>query len=89
MGHIDQPTKRAHQTNSNENDGGGDENENNKPQPPDSEDSVDHNGQLLNQHPAYDRLLNAEVQLQLGEDYVMGKVRRRALAPDRNTIGKI
>ena len=68
----------------------GDVDDNIKPQPPspDIEDSVDHNGQLLNQHPAYDRLLNAELQLQLGEEYTTGKVRRRALGPDGNIIRK-
>ena len=38
-------------------------------------------------HPDYGRLLIAEVQLQLGEEYIMGKLRRRALGPDRNIIG--
>ena len=68
----------------------GDVDDNIKPQPPspDIEDSVNHNGQLLNQHPAYDRLLIAEVQLQLGEEYVTGKIRRRALGPDGNIIRK-
>ena len=68
----------------------GDVDDNIKPQPlsPDIEDSVDHNGQLLNQHPAYDRLLNAEVQLQLGEEYITGTVRRRALGPDGNISRK-
>ena len=61
------PPKESIKTNHDENDVSGDEDDNNKPQlpSPDIEDSVDHNGQLLNQHPAYDRLLNAEVQLQL------------------------
>ena len=70
--------------------GSGDVDDNIKPQPqsPDIEDSVNHNGWLLNQHPAYDRLLNAEVQLQLGEKNFTGKVRRRALGPDGNIIGK-
>ena len=73
-----------------ENDGSGDVDDNIKPQlpSPDIENSVNHNGWLLNQHPGYDRLLNAEVQLQLGEEYVMGKVRRRALGPDGSTIRK-
>ena len=59
----------------------GDVDDNIKPQPqsPDIEDSVDHNGWLLNQHPAYDRLLNAQVQLQLREEHITGKIRRRAL----------
>ena len=70
--------------------GSGDVDGNIKPQSPspDIEDSVDHNGWLLNQHPAYDRLLNSKVQLQLGEEYVMGRVRRRALGPDGNIIRK-
>ena len=84
------PPKEPIKTNNDENDGSGDEDDYNKPQlpSPDIEDSVDHNGWLLNQHPAYDRLLNAEVQVQLGEEYIMGKVRRRALGPDGNTIRK-
>ena len=84
------PLKEPIKTNNDENDGSGDEDDNNKPQlpSPDIEDSVDHNRWLLNQHPAYDRLLNAEVQLQLGKEYVMGKVRRRALGPNGNTIRK-
>ena len=84
------PLKEPIKTNIDENDGSRDENENNKPQLPslDIEDSVDHNGWLLNQHPAYDRQLNAEVQLQRVEEYIMGNVRRRALGPDGNTITK-
>ena len=41
---------------------------------PEIEDMVDTNGRLLNQLPAYDRLLQAEVQMQLGEEYRTGKV---------------
>ena len=89
------PLNEPIKTNNNENDGSGDEDDiigsedvddNIKPQPPspDIEDSVDHKGWLLNLHRAYDRLLNSEVQLQLGEEYVTGKVRRRAHGPDRN-----
>ena len=68
----------------------GDVNVNIKPQPPspDIENSVNHNGWLLNQRPPYDRSLNAEVQLQQGEEYITGKVMRRALGPDGNIIGK-
>ena len=33
----------------------------------DMEDAVDANGKLLNQQPAYDLLLNAEVQMNLGD----------------------
>ena len=66
------PLKEPVKTNNDENDGSGDEDDiigsrdvydNIKPHPPspDIEDSVNHNGWLLNQHPVYDRLINAEV----------------------------
>jgi hypothetical protein len=54
---------------------------------PDVEDTVDANGRLLEQQPMYDRIINAEVQLQLGEDISRGKVVRRALGPDGVTTG--
>ena len=38
------------------------------------EDIVDSTGKLINQQPAYDQIINAEVQLQLGEEMVNGKV---------------
>ena len=43
---------------------------------PDVEDTVDATGKLLNQHPAYDRIINAEVALQLEEEVTTGKVTR-------------
>jgi hypothetical protein len=54
---------------------------------PDVEDTVDANGQLLEQHPMYDRIINAEVQLQLGNELSLGKVVRHALGPDGVTTG--
>jgi len=54
---------------------------------PDIEDTVDATGKLLNQMPAYDRILHAEVSLQLGEELVTGKVARRALGPDGRVTG--
>ena len=39
-------------------------------------------GGLINQHPSYDRLINAEVQQKFGEDIQTGKVPRGALRPD-------
>ena len=54
---------------------------------PDIEDTVDATGKLLNQMPAYDRILNSEVSLQLGEDMAVGKVTRRALNPDGRVTG--
>ena len=43
---------------------------------PEIEDAVDANGRLLDQQPAYDAIINAEVQLQLGEEYVTRKVKQ-------------
>jgi hypothetical protein len=51
------------------------------------EDAVDANGQLLNQMPAYDRILNSEVSLQTGEEMSVGKVTQRALGPDGTVAG--
>ena len=45
-------------------------------------DIVDSNGKLINQQPAYDQIINAEVQLQLGEEMVAGKVIQRTIGPD-------
>jgi hypothetical protein len=54
---------------------------------PDIEDTVDAKGRLLNQMPAYDRILNSEVSLQVGEDMAVGKVTQRALGPDGTVAG--
>lgn len=54
---------------------------------PEIEDMVDADGKLMNQQPAYDTIINAEVQLQLGEEMVTGTVARRALGPDGTTAG--
>ena len=55
---------------------------------PDIKETVDANGHALNQLPAYDRLLNAEVQLQPDDRVTTHKVKRRALGPDGNMVGK-
>ena len=44
---------------------------------PNIEDCVDSQGRLLNQQPQYDKLINAEVLLQLGEEMLVGKVKKR------------
>lgn len=54
---------------------------------PETEDTVDSRGRLLDQQPAYDRLIHAEVQLQLEDEMVLGKVKKRALGPDGNVVG--
>ena len=55
---------------------------------PDIEDSLDSNGRLINQLPAYDHLLNMEVQLQLGKELMTGKVKYRAVGPEGKVVGK-
>ena len=54
---------------------------------PNIEDTVDINGKLLNQSPAYDKILHSEVSLQLGENMSVGKVTKRALGPDGIVAG--
>jgi hypothetical protein len=53
----------------------------------DIEDTVDSRGHLLNQQPAYDRLINAEVQLQQGDNMMSATVRKRASDPDGKVVG--
>ena len=54
----------------------------------DIEDSVDSQGELINQLPAYDRLLNAEIMVQAEESHVSGKVTKWVLGPDGKVAGK-
>ena len=54
----------------------------------DIEDSVNSSRCLLSQLLAYDRLLNAEVQLQLDDKIAMGKVVCQALGPEGIVAGK-
>ena len=55
---------------------------------PDIEDSVDCSGRLINQLAAYDHLLNVEVQLELGKELMMGKVKCHAVGPEGKVVGK-
>ena len=55
---------------------------------PDIEETVDANGHPLNQLPAYDRLLHAEVQLQHDDWVTTGKVKHQASGLDGNMVGK-
>ena len=48
---------------------------------------VDSTGKLINQQLAYDQIINAEVQLQLGEEMVTGKVTQRTIGPDGQVTG--
>ena len=49
---------------------------------PEIEDTVDAQGRLLNQQPAYDKPIHNEVQLPLGEKVQTAKVKQRSLGPD-------
>jgi hypothetical protein len=48
---------------------------------------VDSTGKRLNQQPAYDKLLNTEVQIQVGNDLSKGVVTRQTKGPDGKLIG--
>ena len=54
----------------------------------DIEDSVDSQGALMNQLPAYNRLLYAEILVQAEEGHVSGKVMKQVLGPDGKVAGK-
>jgi hypothetical protein len=54
---------------------------------PEVEDAVDSNGQLINQQPMYDRIINVEVQMQHGNKLSTRKVVHCALGPDGKTTG--
>ena len=54
---------------------------------PDVEDVMDITGKLLDQQPLYDKLINAEVQLQLGDNITMGKVKGRSLGDNGRVVG--
>ena len=57
---------------------------------PDIEESVNNKGMALNQSPAYDLLLNAEVSIQLEEQgRATGVVRRRERDSDGNVSGRL
>ena len=53
----------------------------------DIEDSVDSQGKLMNQLPAYDRLLNAKIMVQAEEGQVSGKVIKQAFGLDGKVAG--
>ena len=54
---------------------------------PEVEDIVDSTGKLINKQPAYNQIINAEVQLQLGDEMVTGKVFQRTIGPDGQVTG--
>ena len=54
---------------------------------PEMEDVVDSTGELINQQPMYNKILNSEVSMQLNNMMLTGKVARRSLGPDGRTTG--
>ena len=57
-------------------------------QVPDFEDIVDSTGKVLNQQPAHDKLINAEILLQLDDTVVLGKVKGRSVSDDGKVTGR-
>ena len=52
------------------------------------EDTVNYNGQLLDQQPSYDKLLNAEVKMQLEDGQKSsGKIKQQTLGPNGRVSG--
>ena len=51
------------------------------------EDAVDSTGELINQQPMYDKMLNSEVSMQLNDMMSTGKFARRSMGPDGRTTG--
>jgi hypothetical protein len=54
---------------------------------PDIEDILDSTGKVLNQHPMWEKLINAEIILQQGDKLQRGKVKRRSIDDNGKTIG--
>ena len=57
------------------------------PEYPEVEDTVDSTGKVLNQQPAYDKLINAEILLQLDDKMTMGKVKGRSIGDHGKVMG--
>ena len=53
----------------------------------DHEDILDSTGRILEQQLAFDKIINAEVMIQNGDEMAMGKVARRSLDADGRTTG--
>ena len=54
---------------------------------PDHEDILDSRGRVLEQQPAFNKIINAEGMIQNGDEMAMGKVARRSLDADGRTTG--
>ena len=49
---------------------------------------MDHTGKRINQQPAWDAMINAEVLLQSGDKELMGRVKGRSVGPDGQVSGR-
>ena len=54
---------------------------------PDHEDILDSTGRILEQQPAFNKIINAEGMIQNGDEMAMGKVARRSLDADGRATG--
>ena len=54
---------------------------------PDHEDILDSMGRILEQQPAFNKIINAEVMIQNGDEMAMGKVVRQSLDSDSRMTG--
>ena len=54
---------------------------------PDHEDILDSTGRILEQQPAFDKIINAEVMIQNGDEMAMGNVARQSLDADGRMTG--
>ena len=54
---------------------------------PDHEDILDSTGRILEQQLVFDKIINAEVMIQNGDEMAMGKVARQSLDADGRTTG--
>eukprot|EP00957_Ditylum_brightwellii_P089672 6828915-Ditylum_brightwellii.AAC.1 len=54
---------------------------------PETEETFDANSTLIDHQPAYNKIINAEVQLHHQDHITTGKVMRRAIGPDGRTAG--
>ena len=52
---------------------------------PENEDAIDANGRLINQQQAYDKIINSEVQLPIGDGISLVKLKQISVAPDVTT----
>ena len=65
-----------------------DDNEKDGPvESPNHEDILDSTGRILEQQPAFDKIIDAEVMIQNGDEMAMGKVARRSLDADGRMTG--